>query len=405
MDAIKLFEAALDIRSPWSIAECEFSAEDRRLVMRVAFTEGSKFPCPGCGLEGCCVHDTKPQRWRHLDFFQHQAFIEARVPRVRCNSCSTVRMIDVPWARKNSGFTLLMESLIMELVRHMPVKPLSRMMGVSDGALWRVIAFHVERAIDEMDFSELTQVGMDETSARRGHEYISVFYDLVKRRLIHVAEGKDAAVVEDFVKALTKHGGKAHAITEASCDMSPAMIKGIQEHLTEAEITYDKFHVFKLLTDAIDKVRRSEMRHDKILKGSRYSLIKNPENLTANQKKTLEEVQRRNANLAEAYRLKETFRDVYRQATKEDAKGMLKGWVSNALRSKIQAMKTAANTISKHWKGILRWYDSRITNAVMEALNSLIQAAKRKARGYRTIHNLRLIAFLIGGKLDLKLAA
>jgi len=402
MDTIKLFEAALDIRSPWSIANCDFSAEDRRLVIQMVFAEGSRFACPGCHAEGCAVHDTKPHRWRHMDFFQHRAFIEARVPRVRCDACDTVRMVDVPWARKNSGFTLLMESLIMELVRHMPVKPLARTMRVSDGALWRVIAFHVERAIATMDLSEVTQVGMDETSARRGHEYISVFYDLIKRRLIHVAEGKDATVVEDFVKSLTAHGGKAGAITEASCDMSPAMTKGIKEHLPKAEITFDKFHVFKLLTDAIDKVRRGEMRNDKTLKGSRYSLIKNPENLTAHQRKILEDVQQRNSKLAEAYRLKETFRDVYAQANKSDARGMMKGWVTSALRSKIPAMVTAATTIRKRWKGILRWYDSRITNAVMEALNSLIQAAKRKARGYRTMRNLRLIAFLIGGKLDLK---
>ncbi len=405
MDTIKLFEAALDIRSPWSISACDFSAEDSRLVIRVAFSSGSKFACPGCRAEGCPVHDTKPQRWRHMDFFQHQAFIEANVPRVRCEACSTVRMVDVPWARKNSGFTLLMESLILELVRHMPVKPLSRLIGVSDGALWRVIAFHVERAIAQMDLSDVTQVGMDETSARRGHEYISVFYDLIKRRLIHVAEGKDASVVADFVRALGAHGGTASAITDASCDMSPAMIKGVRKHLPQAAITLDKFHVFKLLTDAIDKVRRSEMRTDKTLKGSRYSLIKNPDNLTANQRKILEEVQQRNAKLAEAYRLKETFRDVYLQANKDEAHGMLKGWVTSALQSGIPAMKTAANTIRKQWKGILHWYTSRITNAVMEALNSLIQAAKRKARGYRTMRNLRLIAFLIGGKLNLTVSA
>lgn len=405
MNTIQLFEAALDIRSPWSITSCDFSPEERRLVIVVSFAEGSKFSCPGCKATGCAVHDTKPHRWRHMDFFQHQAFIDARIPRVRCDACATVRMVDVPWARKNSGFTLLMESLMMELVRHMPVKPLSQIMGVSDGALWRVIAFHVDRAIEAMDLSGVTQVGMDETSARRGHDYISVFYDLIGRRLIHVSEGKDAAVVEDFVRALAKHGGTAKAITEASCDMSPAMIKGIKDHLPEAEITFDKFHVFKLLTDAIDKVRRSEMRQDKTLKGSRYSLIKNPENLTTRQRQVLEEVQQRNAKLAEAYRLKETFRDVYAQCGKEDARGMMKGWISNALQSQIPAIKTAANTIRKRWKGILRWYDSRITNAVMEALNSLIQAAKRKARGYRTMRNLRLIAFLIGGKLNFKLAA
>lgn len=405
MDAITLFEAALDIRSPWSIAACEFSADERQLVMRLSFAEGARFVCPACQAVGCRVHDTKPQRWRHLDFFQHKAFIEAKVPRVRCESCDSVRMVDVPWARKNSGFTLLMESLIMELVRHMPVLPLARFIGVSDGALWRVIAFHIERAIGSMDLTTLTEIGVDETSARRGHDYISLFYDLVRRRLVHVAPGKDAAIFADFTAFLAEQGGDPERIREASCDMSPAMIKGIVEHLPKAKITFDKFHVFKLLGDAIDKVRRQEMKKDKTLKGSRFSLLKNPENLTAKQRLMLTEIQQRNAPLAEAYRLKETFRDVYRQHSKNDARDLMKAWVTNAYTSGIAAMRTAANTIRKHWDGILHWYDAHITNAVMEALNSLIQAAKRKARGYRTLKNLRIIAFLIAGKLDLKLTA
>jgi transposase len=314
-------------------------------------------------------------------------------------------MVDVPWARKNSGFTLLMESLIMELVKHMPVMPLARLIGVSDGAIWRVLAFHVERAISNIDLSKVKEIGVDETSARRGHEYISMFYDLIGRRLVHVAEGKDASVIADFAQELARRGVNAEQIREVSCDMSPAMIKGITENLSEAKITFDKFHVFKLLGDAIDKVRRQEMRKDKTLKGSRYSLLKNPENLTAKQREVLAEVQQRNAALAEAYRLKETFRDVYRQPSKADARGMLKAWVTSAYGSGIAAMRTVADTIRKQWDGILRWYDTQITNAIMEGLNSLLQAAKRKARGYRTMRNLRLIAFLVAGKLDFKMAA
>lgn len=405
MDTIKLFEAALDIRSPWSIANCEFSADDQKLVLRMAFAEGSRFSCPACQASECPVHDTKPQRWRHLDFFQHKAFIEARVPRVRCESCGSVRMVDVPWAHKNSGFTLLMESLIMELVMHMPVMPLARLIGISDGTIWRVVHFHVEQAISLMDFSQLSDIGVDETSAKRGHEYISMFYDLVRRRLVHVAEGKDSSVIEDFAKTLVKRGIEPKQILEVSCDMSPAMIKGVTEHLPNAEITFNKFHVFKLLNDAVNKVRRQEMRKDKTLKGSMYSLLKNPENLTANQRIILEEVQRRNKQLAEAYRLKETFRDVYRQTNKEDARGLLKAWVTSAYESGIAAMRTVADTIRKKWHGILRWYDTRITNAIMEGLNSLLQAAKRKARGYRTMKNLRLIAFLVAGRLDFGLTA
>ena len=137
-------------------------------------------------------------------------------------------------------------------------------------------------------------------------------------------------------------------------------------HLPKAKITFDKFHVFKLLSDAIDQVRRQEMKKDKTLKGSRFSLLKNPENLTSKQRLLLAKVQQRNANLAEAYRLKETFRDVYRQRSKDDARGLMNAWVTSAYASGIAALHTAANTTRKHWDEILHWYDTHITNAIMD---------------------------------------
>ncbi len=293
----------------------------------------------------------------------------------------------------------------MELVKHMPVLPLARLLGVSDNRIWRVIGHYVEEAMAALDMSLVREVGVDETSARRGHDYITMFYDLTGRRLLHVAEGKDAETVAEFSKALTGHLGDPSLVAEVSCDMSPAFIKGVTENLPQAQVNFDKFHVVKLLTDAVDKVRRNEMRTDKTLKGSRFSLIKNPENLTKNQRDLLADVQARNAKLAEAYRLKETFRDFYKQPDRESAHGLLKGWVTNALSCGIPAMVSAAKTIRAKWAGIIRWHETHITNAVMEALNSLVQAAKRKARGYRTIKNLRLMAFLIAGKLNLKIAA
>lgn len=129
MDTITLFETALDIRSPWSITACEFSAEAHQLVLRMEFAEGSRFTCPTCQAAGYMVHDTRPQRWRYLDFFQHRAFIEAQVPRVRCEACNIVRMVDVPWARRKTAFTSLVASCIMESARHMPVLPLARLIG------------------------------------------------------------------------------------------------------------------------------------------------------------------------------------------------------------------------------------------------------------------------------------
>jgi len=183
--------------------------------------------------------------------------------------------------------------------------------------------------------------------------------------------------------------------------MSPAFIKGVRENLPNAEVTFDKFHVTKVLGDALEKVRRSEWRKDKTVKGGRWALLKNPENLTANQREQLKDITNRNASLAEAYQLKETFRDFYRQPNLKSATGFLKGWIAVAQQSKVKPMIKAAKTLRNRSKGILRWFTSHLTNAVMEGLNSLLQAAKRKARGYRLHKTFITMAYLIAGKLNL----
>lgn len=400
MDTNPLFTIALGLVSPWQVQGTEFDAAQRVLRLRVDFKAGSKFSCPECGKFECAVHDTVEKEWRHLDFFQHQAFISARVPRVTCGACG-VRLVTVPWARPGSNFTLLMEALILEMVRQMPVHGVARLTGISDGALWRVINHYVDKAVEKIDCSQLVQVGVDETSARKGHDYISCFFDMEARRLVFATEGREHEVVASFARFVGAHRGDSSSVREVSCDMSPAFIKGVRENLPNAAVTFDKFHVTKVLGDALERVRRSEWRKDKTVKGGRWALLKNAENLTLNQREQLKDITARNATLAEAYRLKETFRDFYKQSDLRSATGFLRGWISVAEQSKVKPMVKAAKTLRNRGKGILRWFTSHLTNAVMEGLNSLLQAAKRKARGYRLHKTFITMAYLIAGKLDL----
>ena len=401
MDTNPLFTAALGLVSPWLVTRTDFQVTLRELRVYVDFKKGATFRCPSCQGGGCKVHDTVEKAWRHLDFFQHQAFIIARVPRVDCDQCG-VHLVEVPWARPGSGFTLLMEGLILEMARAMPVRNIAQLLRVSPNRLWRVIDHYVGDAVDRMRCSTVTAVGVDETSARKRHDYISCFFDLDARRLVFATEGREHQVVDAFARFLGAHGGDPAAVREVSCDMSPAFIKGIRESLPEAEVTFDRFHVAKVLGDAVERVRRSEWRKDKTVKGSRFVLLKNPENLTDRQREQLTEITGRNAALAEAYRMKETFRDLYRQPDLPSAKGFLKGWLVVAQQSTLKPIIQAAKTIRNRAKGILRWYVSRLTNAVMEGLNSQLQAAKRKARGYKLHRTFITMAYLIAGKLDLR---
>jgi transposase len=241
MRDISLLQLALGLAPPWTVTGSDFDAEARRLDIHIDFTAGSRFTCPGCGAADCPAHDTERMTWRHLNFFQHQAYLHARVPRVRCVRCG-VKKISVPWAREGGGFTLLFEALVMALVSAMPVNAVARLVGEHDTRLWRVIHHYVERARARTDLAAVTRVAIDETAARRGHHYVSLFVDIDRARVVFATEGKDAATVAAFADDLTAHGGDPNAVAEVCIDMSPAFIKGTADSLANAAITFDKFH-------------------------------------------------------------------------------------------------------------------------------------------------------------------
>ena len=216
--------------------------------------------------------------------------------------------------------------------------------------------------------------------------------------------GKDHETVKAFTEDLAAHNGTPENITAACIDMSKAFIKGIREALPNAEITFDPFHLIQLMNDALGKVRAEEARlFPELLRGSRYAFLKNPENLTEKQDETLTRLSRYHLKTARAYLIKLALQDVYFAHTRDDAEGLLKSWYNWAIRSRIEQVKKVARTIKGHWNGILAWFDSKLSNGFLEAINGLIQAAKRRARGYRSTKNLINMAYLIAGKLDFAL--
>lgn len=404
MNPESLFGVALGIVTPWQVEGVEFSKETKRLDIRINFRRGAMFPCPVCGTL-VPVHDTTEKTWRHLNFFQYDAYLTARVPRVNCpNSGCGVKQISVPWARSGSGFTLLFEALIMAFVREMPVKIAAALLGEHDTRIWRVMDHYIQAARSKVDCSEVTRIGVDETSARRGHDYISLFFDMDERRLLFGTEGKDNETVKAFAEDLKAHGGAPENITAASIDMSKAFIKGITEQLPNAEITFDRFHLMKAMNDALGQVRSDEAQcYPELLKGSRYVFLKNLENLTEKQDATLTRLCNYRLKTARAYLIKLALQDVYFASTRALGEQELKKWYNWAIRSQIEQVKKVARTVKSHWDGILSWFDSKLSNGYVEAVNGLIQSAKRRARGYRTTKNLINMAYLIAGKLDFRL--
>jgi len=396
-----LFRMALGLVPPWLVARSAFDAPARRLDIDLDFGKGSRFACPQCGAADCPAYDSEEKTWRHLNFFQHEAYLHARVPRVTCKGCG-IKQVTVPWARPDSGFTLLFEALVMTMVQAMPVAVVARIVGEWDTRLWRIIHHYVEAARERADHCAVARVAFDETASRRGHNYVSLFVDLACRRVLFVAEGKDAGTVAAFATDLTAHGGNPRAITEVCIDMSPAFIAGTAESLPNAEITFDKFHVVKLINEAVDEVRRAEQKSRAELKKSRYLWLKNPRNLSDRQRTQLDTLAACNLKTGRAYRIRLAFQELYLQPA-GNAEAFLKKWYWWATHSRLPPMTEAARMVKRHWNGILRWFQTRIANGIMEAINSLVQAAKAKARGYRSIRNLKAIIYLIAGKLELAL--
>ena len=397
-----LFQLALGLIPPWMVKAANFDAGKKRLDIEIDFKTGGRFPCPDCATADCPAHDTVMKTWRHLDFFQHQAFLHARTPRITCPKCG-VRLVDVPWARSGSGFTLLFEALTMTLVTHMPVAAVARLVGEHDTRLWRIIIHYVEAALARLDLADLRRVCIDETAAKRGHSYITLFVDIDRRKVVYIADGKDAGTVAEFADHVDAHNSDASRIKQVCIDMSGAFIKGVTENLTEAEITFDKFHVMKLIGEAVDKVRRDEAKERPELKRTRYLWLKNEPNLSAGQSAQLGSLSQTNLKTARAYHLRLAFQDIYKERSREWAEYFFDKWHSWARRCRLEPMKAVAATMARHRDGILAWFDSQIANGLIEGINSLVQAAKAKARGYRSLRNLKAITYLIAGKLDLRL--
>ena len=382
----------LGLSDPWIVTGS--SIEDGELHIKVDFKRG-------VGFEGRAVHDSVERSWRHLNFWQYPTYIHARVPRV-VGEDGKVLQVEVPWARPGSGFTALFEALAITMCRHMPVSRVAKELGMDDMSLWRLLERAVMDARRSSEFSSVKRVGVDETACRRGHDYITQFVDLDRAKVLFVCQGKGAETLKLFKADLELHGGKAENIRAFSSDMSPAFLSGIAEHFPKAEVVLDKFHLVKMLSEAVDETRRAESKEQRQGKGLRFLWLKNPSKLKDEQRRLLEELKASPAfaQTAEAYRLRLAFQELFLQP-KNRAADYLAAWLDAAYDSGVRAIEDVAETFFKMRDKILSWFDNRVSNGILEGLNSVLQSAKNRARGYANPNHMILMSYLLHGKLNL----
>ena len=410
-----LFSSALGLAAPWVVQAVDLNTAKHRIDFEVVCST-AKLACPQCGAPGQAVHDRLRRSWRHLDFFQFEAWLHAEVPRVGCTVCGKTSQVGVPWAREGSGFTLLFEALALTLCQGLPVRQAARMLRVRDKQLWGRIEHYVSQARRKQDMSRVLIVGIDETSLRKGHDYVAVFHDLEAKRLLFATPGKDHKTVQAFAQDLAAHGGTPTAIAHACMDMSAAFLKGATQYLPNAQVSFDRFHVVALANEAMDEVRSAEWKADAarvrdelgdLTSAERRSILwamrRNPATWNSTQTQAMHWLQRANLKSARAWRLKMALREVFANARTHNqaelAATELKAWLSWARRSRLDSFKRLAATLKTHFDAVVRGMLDNRSNAFVEAMNGLMQQAKRAARGFRTAANFINIAYLRLSKL------
>jgi transposase len=301
----------------------------------------------------------------------------------------------------------LFEQAVLMLVREMPVLAAARIVEITDKRLWRIVEHYVGRAVERLDLSKLTAVGLDETAAKRGHTYVTVFIDLDRNEkpVVFVTPGRGKETVVQFRAFLAEHGGSPGRIAEVVCDMSGAFIAAVGESFENAAVTVDWFHVVQLFTKAVDEVRRAEARQNKLPKALRWAVLKRADGrLTEAQVAALAELEASDLFTAIAWRIKEKLRWVRQAQSVQAARWRLTNFLRHAHDlldpdPLLDPVRKAAATVEAHSKRILRRWTSSHSNARLEGLNGLFQAARARARGYRSITTFATIIYLIAAPL------
>lgn len=360
--------------------------------------------CGGCGRIGP-GYDRKPlRRWRHLGLGRTGVYLGCEPRRVNCPQCG-IRTEQVPWAAADSRFTWDFEELVAYLAQITDKTKVTELTGIA----WETVGSIVERVVarrlapDRLD--GLRCIGVDEFSYRKRHHYLTVVVDHDRRRVVWAAEGRSGDVLAAFFAELGP--ARCAAIETVTMDMAAGYRRAVENCLPKAEIVYDRFHVQRLASDALDKVRRELVREiedteeARVIKNSRYALLKNPWNLRPVEHEKLSSIQRTNRRLYRAYLLKEALADAldYRQVGR--ARPALKDWIAWAFRSRLKPFVRAARTIRKHFDGILAYVRTRLTNGFTEGTNNKLRLVARRAFGFHSPQPLIAMLFLTCGGIQL----
>lgn len=347
-----------------------------------------KFRCSHCGSADVHSQGSKTRRWRCVPFGAKPVFVEFAVPRLKCWSCHNTRQAAVSFAEPKKHYTKSLARYVLELSQFMTLKDVALHLGLSWDTVKDIQKKRLTMKYAKPKLKQVRQIAIDEISIGKGHRYLTVVLDLESGAVIFVGQGKSAAALDPFWVRLRASHARIQAV---ATDMSPAYIAAVLEHLPRAIHVFDRFHVMKLFNHELSELRRelyreaTDLMKRQVLKGTRWLLLKNPENLDDAKQEShrLQEALALNASLATAYYLKEDLRQFWNQTTYLKASRFLDRWCERAESSGIRRLQKLANTIRGHRSGLLNWYVYPISTGPLEGTNTKLRVMQRQAYGFR----------------------
>jgi transposase len=344
--------------------------------------------CPACGSRDVKPRGHIERRFRTVPIGSRATIVALPIPRVECPSCGRVRQVEVPFADRRRSYTRAFERYALELSRSMTIRDVARHLGVGWDTIKEIQKRDLARRFSKPKLKHLKRIAIDEIAVAKGHRYLTVVMDLQSGAVVFVGDGKAADALKPSWRRLRPSRAKVEAV---AMDMSAAYRSAVSTHLPDAKIVFDHFHIVKLFNEKLSDLRRSlyreatEVMHKEVLKGTRWLLLKNPENLDAkkDERKRLEEALALNKPLAAAYYMKEDLRRFWEQPGRRFATTFLDGWIRRAEASGVKILQQMGKTLAAHRSGLLAYYEAMITSGPMEGTNNKIKTMKRQAYGFR----------------------
>lgn len=406
MQDTQLFDTILGLQQPWYVARVELKTDTQRVDVWVEHGE-TRWTCPACDQALPCFDHAEERTWRHLDTCQFETHLHARIPRVQCPTHG-VKQVRVPWAEPRARFTILMERLVIDVLHQCStVSGARRLLRITWDEAWGVMARAVARGQARKPARPIRYVGVDEKAFRKGHVYHTVVCDLARSTVEYVGEGRGAESLAPFYAGLT--AAQREALQAVAMDMWDPYIKATREGLPGGadRIVFDRFHVMRDITTAVDLVRKQEHRTLRretgasVLTGTKYLWLYSAEHLPASRGAAFKDLQARHLKVGRAWAIKEALRTLWTYRQLAAAMRFFRRWYGWARRSRLEPIRRAAATLQRHVGGVLRYCRHQITNGVAEGLNSKIMTIKRKACGFRNAQHFTTAIYFHCGGLDL----